>query len=1252
MKRLITVFVFFFMMGWVQTHAQTTVFFEDFDNPADSTTLANWTQRQLYTTNPTQDFWKFNNPGARSIGGTFSGSFAIFDSEHYSNNNLLEVVALESPKFNTSGLDKVFITFNFAANRNTTNVYRLMVQTFNGKIWEDVFEYVDSVTAFQRDTFDVSNLIRNTCDAQVRFRWTCQSGGWAAIDNFRVFSPASSRLTTNVQLVEMLSPLPSVCVDPNARVSVRFKNAGTASVSNIPFRVSIFDGAATESFNYTLNQTIGVCADTVIVFPNSIDIVRDSAFRFTIYSDLSGDQSRINSDTIVIANFRNLPSPPLVNVDSFFCGTPTIVDSIGLNANQTALWFRNINDTVPAFTGPKATIGRVDSTITYHVETRSVQRFCVPNARNAAVPNGAAFQQGIQSGVFIDIIAKQDITLDSLELVMAVAGTMDYEVYYCKGPYAQNFNNFNNWTFAHGGRVTPVGRTAVYAGRIKIRKGDTIGVHLYDVTGNRLIFHQGAPHVFENNFIKTFSSDVLNGAAVTGPKLGGSGFGYILNFHYTVECTGVFSERKYNSVPFPATSINYGTPFEGTQQGQRDLVLAGKTVTYEMPAPFGKTNNDFGTKWTITSLEVITNNGFVVPANQYTLLNNPPSGNNNLGFRFTPGSNWTDSTIIINAVVKDLDIFPFCENLLRKTLFVAPLPRPNFAYNPTCQRSGAFFQNQSSISSGFNTFKWFFGDGDSSTLPSPTHVYKDFGNFDVRLVATSDLGFVKDTTIRITVLETPQVDFTAGNQCRGLNFITQNNTVYGSGNYTSFWRFGDGNTSTLKEPVFTYANTGTYNVRLIVTGDNGCRDSLTKQSTMFESPVSAFTPSANDVCQSVTIQFQNQSTINTGTFGSSWNFGGVGSSNAANPSFRFPASGSYDVRLITQSTFGCRDTLIKTIIIKESPLVDFVINGECNQTPLKMENLTQIPSSVTPTFSWNFNGQASSSDENPEILFPVIGLKNISLKITYDNGCENTAAKSVVVKQQAKAQFTASKACAGEEVVFANGTQIVPGTMSYNWSFGDGNSAIIRNPTHTYSTTGGQTFAVKLLVTVNDACPDSIENPILIGEQAVCDFTIQNDYLPGHRTYKFIPARSGYVSYSWNFGDGKTSSDPSPVHQYTADGSYTIQLNAETSDGCKCSLTQTKEVLNLTVRELENGGSIQLYPNPTNSELNVQYDLKEEVLSITLYDNAGKQVQQVQNNRFGKGGIWKADVSQLAAGTYTVKILTSNGVHTLRFVAM
>ena len=128
-----------------------------------------------------------------------------------------------------------------------------------------------------------------------------------------------------------------------------------------------------------------------------------------------------------------------------------------------------------------------------------------------------------------------------------------------------------------------------------------------------------------------------------------------------------------------------------------------------------------------------------------------------------------------------------------------------------------------STGTGLHTWAWDFGDGGSSSVPSPSHTYASPGTYTVALTVTGTAGSdIESKAGYIVVDQDPLADFTATPTSGDEDlFVVFTSLSTGTGLSTFAWSFGDGGSSSLANPAYTYVDPGTYTVSLTVTGTNG-----------------------------------------------------------------------------------------------------------------------------------------------------------------------------------------------------------------------------------------------------------------------------------------------------------------------------------------------------------------------------------------------------------------------------------------------
>jgi gliding motility-associated-like protein len=483
---------------------------------------------------------------------------------------------------------------------------------------------------------------------------------------------------------------------------------------------------------------------------------------------------------------------------------------------------------------------------------------------------------------------------------------------------------------------------------------------------------------------------------------------------------------------------------------------------------------------------------------------------------------------------------------------VHPVPQLDFSVSNVCQGSISSFQNLSSLASGaIQAFSWNFGNGDSASGTNSSLVYTTPGVFQVTLQAVSDSGCTATFTRDVIVYPNPLASFTIPAVCQYNMASVQNLTTLSSGTISNwYWNFGDGFSTNDSLPQHQFAQAGIYPIQLIVTSDMGCSDTAVFPLTIFDVPVAAFT--GNGVCLNSSIQFRDASTVANATINSwNWQFSNGYSSAQQNPVVSFTTAGVATAQLIVSSSDGCLDTVSHSINVYDLPVPAFTSANVCLGNPTNFYNQTFVNGGATFNCLWNFGDGSTDTLEYSSHTYVQPGNYTVQLYVTTNTGCVANISQPVIVYAPPVARFTADNVCKNQQTFFNDSSMAPNGLIaSWNWTFGDGGTSQSKNPLHTYATDG--LFPVELKVLSNYGCPDqyldSVEVFRLPNPQI---FTIPNcTGIPISMVDVSDTTHNVTTSWSWNFGDGHTSSLASPSHAYAAPGNYWITLLTQNNNGC------------------------------------------------------------------------------------------------------
>ncbi|MEY3861053.1 MAG: hypothetical protein RIS50_1334, partial [Bacteroidota bacterium] len=329
------------------------------------------------------------------------------------------------------------------------------------------------------------------------------------------------------------------------------------------------------------------------------------------------------------------------------------------------------------------------------------------------------------------------------------------------------------------------------------------------------------------------------------------------------------------------------------------------------------------------------------------------------------------------------------------------------------------------------------------------------------------------------------------------------------------------------------------------------------------------------------------------------------------------------------------------------------LNGPaCSLKPTEFTNTTPAVANAIASYLWVFSDGTSSKVESPSHAWGSLGPKTATLTINLDNGCSASTTKTLDVLIQPKATFTAQDVCAGQPVVFNNGTTWSQGDISYEWDFSDNTGSTESDPTHAYNVGITTTYNVTLKARIAGGCMDSFTKQITINEgPKTCDFAATPDYAFGYYGMKFEPVNAsgvagaqGTVNYTWVIENGGKQTTPVAQYNFLKDGSYTVTMYAITkSTGCECSITKQVLMNRAAAKNLETVG-VAVYPNPAVGQFNVA--LTETFgtdVNIVLTSMTGAVVKTMKS---ANTGLIQVDASDLSEGVYVVRVVAGDRVAT------
>ena len=497
---------------------------------------------------------------------------------------------------------------------------------------------------------------------------------------------------------------------------------------------------------------------------------------------------------------------------------------------------------------------------------------------------------------------------------------------------------------------------------------------------------------------------------------------------------------------------------------------------------------------------------------------------------------------------------------------VYPTPTVSFYASDTSVCMGepiTFTSTTTSGVAGPMTYSWNFGDGSSSTATSPTHTFPAPGYYNITLSATNSQGCVSSLTMTayIHVFAPPIASFIASSTyvCNPPQSVTFTNTSSGAAPYTCTWSFGDGGTGSGSPTSHTYTADGSYNVTMVVTDANGCKDSITLPGYIYVGSVTAAFSGPSTACINSSVTFTNTSGTHTSSF---WTFGDGGTSTSNDGTHTYTTAGTYTVTLVVGDG-PCTNTITHTITILPGAVASFSVSATCPAPAAATFTGTVPPGS---TVSWLYGDGGTGSGTTSVHTYGACGNYSVSMIVTNSSGCKDTIIEpytnydlKVTLDHDSIASGCVPLTVHFNLQVFTDCPSVGPYPFpiaSYLWNYGDGSTTVSGGLTATHTYTAVGTYTASVYVMTANGCVDTAHMLVLVGVKPVADFTAIPTVICFGLPDTFLNTSTGATSYEWFFGDGGSSTYADPTYIYTDPGVFTVTLIAY-NNGCPDTMVRT-----------------------------------------------------------------------------------------------
>ena len=603
---------------------------------------------------------------------------------------------------------------------------------------------------------------------------------------------------------------------------------------------------------------------------------------------------------------------------------------------------------------------------------------------------------------------------------------------------------------------------------------------------------------------------------------------------------------------------------------------------------------------------------------------------------------------------------------------------------------------------------WDFGDGTSSTEANPKHVYKNVLDpnvidqnpyREVCLTIISIDGCKVSNCQKVNVFEVIQPPLPVKCQSHFKYEVSSvdsvnktavikfyNGSVGSNLKYT--WQFGDGSTSTEKEPIKKFdLKQPEYKVCLTVTGDDNCTNTycapVSPVPPVIKDPVTpgchtAFKYELKDMLMSPlpSMVANFYSYVYPGAKEYYWSFGDGATSNEANPSHVYikksdslsVTSPYREVCLTVVTTDGCKVSYCEKVPVfgtttpntepaKCQAIFKYYIPNDLVSIPeVVMVKLVDVTSGIVVKRLWQFENGKTSTEKEPLVSFSIFQpVHKVCLTVTLEGGCESTYCSEVYVKNPVIGPLPPVNACtykikveggfpiqmsscagwASAKVYNSDGKEVIP--KMFSWSTGDTLQKVSGLcPTKTYT--------VKALM--SEGCV-VYANFILNADGSVTPTSPANWSLSGTRDNQYIKTDvTKNFQVEWKLCDGTVvKADSVPLNAINCGGSESNYILKDAQGNLVYSETIALKASYTGIDEVITEPRIKLWPNPVGQKLNIRYsgEYVNEML-VELSDIVGKKVSFERISGVHDGYEFSINTGSLKQGIYICRFIAEGRI--------
>lgn len=565
---------------------------------------------------------------------------------------------------------------------------------------------------------------------------------------------------------------------------------------------------------------------------------------------------------------------------------------------------------------------------------------------------------------------------------------------------------------------------------------------------------------------------------------------------------------------------------------------------------------------------------------------------------------------------------------------VLEAPIVKFEKDSGCVGEQLKFDDKSTGSIAINV--WKFGDGfGTSNAFSVGHTYSLAGTYPVTLICQGTNGCIDSVSQTVTVNDKPMVNFSPANICQGDSLQLISSLPFNS-KYKYNWELADGSKKTGNNSKIKIDVAGSQTVQLMIEDDLGCKDSIIQPFSIFPTPQVQL--NGIEVCEGSSIQF-NTTASNTKSI--LWDFGDGTQSPLTSYLKTYSSIGNKIVELTIESNDGCSNSDTATVKVYELPTVEISPVKFCQSSNFQLSNLLDDVT-IGNSYKW-WTSTDSLIGANAKYTFSNLGLNLVLVEESSPKGCKAYDTTIVTINKSPSIDFIADTLVGCDPTLI----NITDKTISYNGSISTWDWTVERfgkfsgNNFNTLFNYPGK-YDVTLNVIDVNGCSSSLSKSdwIEIHPSPTANFFFsENPIDEQNNTVNFINKSENAITYQWDIGSIRTSTDEHVTSTFENIGTYPIELISTNNLGCSDTIMK-----NLTVNPVYQFWIPSAF-SPNNDSRNDNFvgkGVNYQNVEVWVFNRWGTVAYHYSGNHFNWDGTFMNNGDECQQDVYVYKAIITD----------